>query len=167
MSDTGKQDVTTRPGRGLRIVLAVSLGLNLLVAGIVAGTILQDGPPHRLESVRDLGFGPFSEALTSADRTALRQDFLDRANDMRAMRDGMRREAEALLIVLRAEPFDPEALRTQMAHMVSRMGERVALGQDLLADHLAQMSPDDRQAFADRFEKSLRKGHGLRAGHRD
>lgn len=163
MRETEKQEAMPRTGRGLRIALAVSLALNLLFVGIVAGAILKGGMPHRIESARDLGFGPFSMALTPADRAALRQNFLSRGKDMREMRG----DAEALLIVLRAEPFDAAALRAQMARAVGRINERVALGQELLADHLAQMSPDERRAFADRFEQSLRKGRDHHFGQPD
>lgn len=167
MRETEKQEAMPRMGRELRIALAVSLALNLLFVGIVAGAILKGGMPHRIESARDLGFGPFSTALTPADRAALRQNFLSRGKDMREMRGEMRGDAEALLIVLRAEPFDAAALRAQMARAVGRINERVALGQELLADHLAQMSPDERRAFADRFEQSLRKGRDHHFGQPD
>ena len=51
-----------RGGRGVRIALGISVALNLLVVGLVAGAVLRDGGP-RERMVRDLDFGPFTEAL--------------------------------------------------------------------------------------------------------
>ena len=65
-------------GKGLRIALGISVALNLLVVGLVAGALLRDGDP-RARMVRDLDFGPFTEALSPRDREALRRSFVERA----------------------------------------------------------------------------------------
>ena len=150
--------------RGLRIALGISVALNLLVAGLVVGAILRDGGP-RDRMVRDLDLGPFTEALSQEDRAAIRRDFVARMPELREVRRAMRAEFGALLEVLRAEPFDPEAMRAVMAGQRMRMQERLDLGQDLLVQRLAEMTPEARQAFADRLEERLRRGP--RGGGRD
>lgn len=150
-----------KSGKGLRVALAISVALNLLIVGLVAGAVLRDGGP-RGRMMGDLGFGPFTEALSGADRDALRQAFLARMPDMRDMRRQMRADFAALLDALRAEPFDAAALRAAMEAQSARMGERLQVGQDLLLERLAAMTPEARAAFADRLEARLRHGPGGR-----
>ena len=57
--------------RGVKIALAVSVALNLAVAGLAVGAWLGDGPHKGMP--RDMSFGPFSEALDDADRRAIRR----------------------------------------------------------------------------------------------
>lgn len=144
-------------GRKLRIALAVSVALNLLILGLVAGAVLRDGGPHG-RMVRDLDFGPFTEALTPEDRDALRRDFIRQAPDLRDMRRQMRDDFSTLLAALRAEPFDVEALRGVVANQGDRMAARLELGQDLMLARIAAMTPAERAAFADRLEQRLERG---------
>lgn len=144
-------------GRKLRIALAVSVALNLLIIGLVAGAALRDGGP-RDRMVRDLDFGPFTEALRPEDREGLRRDFIRQAPDMRDMRRQMREDFATVLAALRAEPFDAEALRDVVANQGERMAARLALGQDLILARIAAMTPAERAAFADRLERRLERG---------
>lgn len=156
--DAGKTEVgTVRGGRGLRIALGISVALNLLVAGLVAGAVLRDGGP-RERMLRDLEFGPFTEVLSREDRDGLRRDFLARSGGFRDMRAEMRSDFDALLGALRAEPFDIGAARAVLEAQQTRMQSRLALGQELLLERVAAMTPAARAAFADRLEERLRHG---------
>ena len=171
MSETKDMDATPQPPpvppvspappvpsrKGLRIALGISVALNLLVAGLVAGAVLRDGDP-RARMVRDLDFGPFTEALSPRDRDALRREFVARAPEMRDVRRAMRDDLETFLTVLRSEPFDAAALAVVMDNQDGRMARRVELGQELLLERLGAMTPDERAAFADRLERRLRRG---------
>ena len=147
---------TPKSSKRLRIALALSLALNLAVLGVVAGAALRDGPGMRAAMVRDLGFGPYSEALSPDDRKSLRRALFDRAPEIREARRMMREDAEALLQILRADPFDPTAFRARMEGQRDRLERQLRLGQDLLSDHVIAMSDADRRAFADRLERGLR-----------
>ena len=146
-----------RAGRGLRWVLAVSVALNLAVVGLVAGAMLREGGPHG-RMVRDLDFGPFTEALTEGDREALRRAFMARMPEMRDMRAAMRADFAALLAALRAEPFDAAALQGAVANQAGRMQRRLEVGQQIMLERIAAMTVADRRAFADRLEARLRDG---------
>ncbi|NBE06399.1 periplasmic heavy metal sensor [Paragemmobacter ruber] len=148
-----------RSGKGLRIALALSVALNLLVVGVVAGALLRDGDP-RGRVVRDLDFGPFTEALSPRDREALRREFVARAPEMREIRQEIRADLETLLGVLRREPFDAATLQAVMDSQQGRMARRIEIGRELLIERLAMMSPEERAAFADRLEQRLRRGGG-------
>ncbi|MES2434272.1 MAG: periplasmic heavy metal sensor [Pseudomonadota bacterium] len=153
MSDAA---VGKAPGKGLRIALAVSVALNLGVAGLFAGSFLKehDGP----RDVREIGFGPFSEALSREDRKALRKALLARMPEMRQARQEAGQDAQNLLAVLRAEPFDPGQLSAVLEAQRLRMAGRFEVGQGLMRDLLVAMTPEARRAFADRLEKRLQHG---------
>lgn len=146
-----------KSGKGLRIALALSLALNLAVLGLVAGAMLRDGPGMRTAMVRDLGFGPYTEALSPEDRKSLRRALFDRAPEIRETRRLMRDDTEALLALLRADPFDPAALSARMDTQHDRLSNQLRLGQDLLQEFILAMPGDARAAFADRLETGLRQ----------
>ena len=141
-----------KTGRGLRIGLASSGARKLAVVGVVAGAFLRDGPPR---GGRDFGLGPLSEALSREDRRALREAFVERHPGLRADRQAMRADVEALLAALRAEPFDAMAMQAALRAIADRNGALLATGQELLAERIAAMTPQDRAAFADRLDRKL------------
>jgi uncharacterized membrane protein len=151
MTDTPPLPSSTR---GLKIALAVSVALNLAVAGLVIGAFLGGGPGHM---PRDLSFGPFSAALSKDDRKALRDALFARGGDFQATRKAARAEFETLVATLRAEPFDPAAFTTALAAIETRNAERLELGRSLLEARIVGMSGPDRLAFADRLETGMRK----------
>jgi uncharacterized membrane protein len=141
--------------RGLKIALAVSVALNLAVAGLVAGAWLRDGPGHLMP--RDLSFGPFTEALNDSDRRELRRTLGERAHGFREARQEMQADLQALLATLRAEPFDPAAAETALTAIANRATDRLDLGRELLAGRILAMSDAERLAFADRLERGLKR----------
>ncbi|MEZ5796330.1 MAG: periplasmic heavy metal sensor [Paracoccaceae bacterium] len=153
MSETDtRSSPSGRPGRGIKIALAISVALNLLVVGLTVGAVLRGGPGHDRS---DLGMGPLSEALSREDRRALRKDFLDRHPDIRGDRQAMKADFDVLLAALRAEPFDPLALDAALAQISARNAELLSSGRDLVALRLKAMDPEARAAFADRLEEKL------------
>ncbi|TXI05513.1 MAG: periplasmic heavy metal sensor [Pseudorhodobacter sp.] len=145
-----------KSSKGLRIALALSVALNLAVLGLVAGAILRDGPGMRAAMVRDLGFGPYTEALSPEDRKALRRALFEKAPDIRENRRKMREDTQALLALLRNDPFDADAFHARMEAQHERMEDQLRLGQDLLQDFITAMPAPERRAFADRLEAGLR-----------
>lgn len=146
-------------GRWVRVALAVSLAFNLGIVGIVAGAIFRDGPKrHDGIIARELGFGPFTDALSKEDREALRSAFIAAAPAMRDGHRAMQADFGDLLAQLRAVPFDANELRVVFDRQNARNAERLDLGQRLIFDLLVGMKADARKAFADRLEQSLAKG---------
>lgn len=141
--------------RWIRIALAVSVALNLAVAGLAAGAWLREGPRRGMP--RDMSFGPFTEALSDADRRELRRALGDRAPGFREARQEMRADLEALLDSLRAEPFDPSAAEAALAAVAQRTTDRLDLGRELMTGRILAMTDAERQAFADRLERGLKR----------
>jgi uncharacterized membrane protein len=142
--------------RGVKIALALSVALNLAVAGLAVGAWLGDGP--RKGMPRDMSFGPFSAALDDTDRRAIRRALMERAGEFRASREAAKAEFQTLLETLRAEPFDPAAMNAALVAIEARNAERLELGRSLIEARLVAMTTEERQAFADRLERGLRRG---------
>jgi uncharacterized membrane protein len=139
----------------IKILLAVSLALNLAVAGMAIGAFLRNGGPPQGRD--DMGLGPLADALAPADRRALRKAFIDHFPDLRKGREALRADFDALLAALRAEPFDPVALDAALTVIATRNTERLDSGRDIIADYLKTMPDAARAAFADRLEKALER----------
>ena len=149
--------------RWMRVLLVVSLALNLLIAGAVVGLALRGGPPS--DGGRDVGFGPFAAALSPEDRSALRRDFIARTLADGTSRRDRREDMRALLGALRAEPFDANALQDAMTRLSERMSGRLDLGLSLIRERISGMADAERQAFADRLEREMRRSRrGAAAG---
>lgn len=151
--------------RRLKWLLWASLGVNLIVVGLIAGAALRgpfDGPPRDLRAA----VAPYSAALDRDSRHAIGRAIREASGGLsarRALRDARRSEIDAALDLLRAEPFDADAFRAVLASQSARALARQAVAQDALADHLATLSAQDRAAYADRIEEGLHRA--LRRRH--
>ena len=144
--------LTARPSRLWRIVLVLSLALNLAVVGIVVGALASgragDGPPRSF----DLGIGPIARALEPQERRAvgrsLRQDQSLRSLDFRGRVNDM-------VATLRAEPFAADALRALMAEQAASVSDIQTKAQEATLAQIIAMTPERRRAFADQVAEEL------------
>ncbi len=151
---------TAPMSRKAKLVLTLSLALNLLVLGLVGGAILGGHGPmmERFRSV-DVGFGPLTDALSRQDRRDLFRQFLRDAPDFRAERQAARQDFSQLAAGLRADPWNRGEAEAILARQGDRGRTRLEAGERLMLDHIQSMTPDERRAFADRIEQALmRKG---------
>lgn len=144
--------------RGLRWALVASLAVNLAVAGMAVGAFLHGGPGGRGDMVRDLGFGPFDQALRPQDRQALKAALGARSGALRAARVEAGQDATAIVSALRTQPFDPAALDAALTGQHTHLSARMKLGSEVLRDFLTGLAPQDRLDFADRMERHLLHG---------
>ncbi|MBT8411625.1 MAG: periplasmic heavy metal sensor [Octadecabacter sp.] len=154
--DTQTDPTGSGKGRWRKWLLVGSLGLNLMVAGLVAGAMLGGGPDGR-PSRLDLTVGPLTRAMAEEDRASLRAQLRAQGAFDHRERIAMRADMVVMLGLVRAETFDTEAFRD----VVLRQRTRLANGQDrvlaVVASQIANMSREDRAAFADRLEDQLRR----------
>lgn len=149
----------TRTALWVKVLLALSLGLNLLIVGIVLGALGRGGlGGDRLEGARALGPLPFVAALEPRDRRALGRALRDQAEPLRQNREMLRARFEALLEALRAETFDRRAVEALIAEQRDLAVSRQRIGERILLDHLGSLSHGERLLYADRLDKSLRRG---------
>ncbi|WP_204115840.1 periplasmic heavy metal sensor [Shimia biformata] len=168
MSET--QETPQRMGRKMRVVLILSLGLNLLVIGAAVGVgakIARDGPPpHRVDS----GAPPFVRALDSHDRREVGRAIRKAYRNIGIDRDGDRQDYQAAVAALRADPFDVDAMRALLERQAATARTRFTTSQEAWLAHVIAMDAKTRRAYADRLEEVLEhKGHKDRKdkGHKD
>ena len=156
---TEQSTVTPRKKRPWgKIILFLSLALNLLIAGLVTGAIL-GGPWDRGRNplLRDLGFGPFVQALPRADKRALTEALQREAGTFRENRAALRLQFEAFLAALRAVPFNADEARRLIVEQRGRIGDRQSLGQQILLERLTEMSDLERAAYAEKLGSLMRR----------
>ena len=171
MNETSASPETHRGKRSwIAVALAISLSLNLLVAGLVAGALLWHGPEHRDGGRRldlgDVGFGPFVAALPPRDRRELARAVAREEGSFRENSVLMIRQFETLLTALRADPYDAEAVRALLVGQQRSVGARQDLGRELLLERIGEMSAAERAGYADALARTLRRS-GKRGHKRD
>ncbi|WP_417249946.1 periplasmic heavy metal sensor [Celeribacter sp.] len=160
--------------RWSRVILAVSLALNLAVVGMVVGTALRhpdrgptprdggemtearDGQGEGMRN-RDVGFAPFIDAIEGKGRRALALEFMRQMGDRESARERVRVHFEQVVSTLRAEPFDAAAFAELITERQRDLAARQEIGAQLLAEHVAEMSEEDRAAYAERLEQILQR----------
>ncbi|SNR64673.1 periplasmic heavy metal sensor [Puniceibacterium sediminis] len=149
-------DIETGKRRWLRPLLIASLALNLAFVGAIAGFALIGGRHDKDErAARGAEGMPYIRALSDEGqrkmRDALRRDFRDHRESRGQVTEGYRAALEAL----RAEPFDRAALMDVLKQQSARARERFLGGQRVMIDFVANMTPDERAAYADRLSEQI------------
>ncbi len=146
----------------VRVLLVVSLGLNLLIIGAVAGLAIKGGPMRHAAGkghpVAD-SVGPLTKALSKEDRWAIgrqiRQATREAGWDRRKHRETLRE----MTTLLEATPFDEAAFAAQLAEITGWAQTRIETAQVVLVEHLASMTDEERAAYAQRVREVMaRKG---------
>lgn len=143
--------------RPWKILLIGSLLVNFLVLGAVVGLVLRGGPsgPRQV----DLSFGPFTRALTEADRRSvgadLRKQLRADGGDRRLSRAQRAADHAALVALLTEQPFRPDAFADLIGAERARMQVFAARAERALVARITQMTPAERRAFAARLAQDF------------
>ncbi len=144
----------------LRVLLVLSLALNLLIIGTVAGAMFTWSNWKSHHSARlDATAGPLTRALSREDRRAIGKEMRAAHRAGKFTQRDHRAELEGLIADLKAEPFDPAPVSERLSRHRAAFEERLELGMGLLLNRLEQMQPDERAAYADRLQEVLSKRH--------
>jgi uncharacterized membrane protein len=145
-----------------RLLLVVSLGVNLLVAGAIVGGVATH--ERRQPPPNDVSVGPFTEAFDKADRDALRKAVSNQSTSLREMKQALDADVARLVAALKAEPWDEAVVRAVMSGMRERLEARSEIGEALILARIEDMTVADRQAFAGRLEERMKRGAQGRDG---
>ena len=138
----------------VKLLLVVSLGLNLAVAGMVGGAVWRLRDDDRGPRVSPpLGIVLF-RALEPEDRRALREEMGGRIRPHRISRRAIVIEIPQ---ALRVDPPNLEALSEIMNTEHARHTDWLRLSNEAWLNHVASMSPEARAAYADRIEEAMRR----------
>lgn len=157
MADNDKRSATAAP-RWIKVLLAGSLALNFaVIAGAVGLVLSDDGPPPPRPDGGFVGISGYVRALDEDHRkefgTKVRDAFPQPPSKERFMS-----QAQDMLALIRAEPFDPAALQAQLSAMAERFEVGRKAGDSELIRIINEMTPEERTAYADRLEKRMQKG---------
>jgi uncharacterized membrane protein len=139
---------------GPSMLLLVSLALNLFFVGVGAAYVVRhyfSAPPAATAIDRSPAarIDRLAATLPAADAETLRREFRSQQASVDAARDNYRRLQDVIRQTLRAEPFDPAAMRAAMADArVARQAFDQAL-QGVVAAAAGQMSVAGRNRLAD------------------
>ena len=135
-------------GERRRWALAFSVGLNIFLAALLVAHLLRgsDGatPPTPAERIERL-----AASLPPADGDRLRAAMQAASGGIAAALDEFRAAQDRVRAALRADPFDPAALRQAMQEAQVRHAAMGAAIQEVVATAAARMSPAGRAGLAD------------------
>ncbi|MBU2937436.1 MULTISPECIES: periplasmic heavy metal sensor [Pacificibacter] len=151
--------------RRMRLILILSLAVNLAVVGLVAGAALRGGERGgasgdaraRAMQTRDFGFGPYVSALDRDARRDIGRNFISKAGGPAKARAGAQEKFEAILDALKAEPFDADLFQGAMLAQLNDLAEKQNIGASVIVDHVAMMTPEARAAYAVRLDQALKR----------
>lgn len=149
-------NIRARSPLWVKILLALSLAVNLAIVGLVAGLLIRAPGPLR-GGGPGLSYAlPYIVALDREDRRAVMgtvredPDLPDR-RDRRAQFDDM-------LAALRADPLDEDVVRAVLARQASGVARVQSVAQEAWLELVSGMSAAERAAYADTVEQVLKKG---------
>ncbi len=153
-----------RPGRGLRLALILSLMVNVLVIGVLAGGVLRvarfDPMVSGQPDMRALWRALPGEVRSDMRQMARTQGF-GAAHEAREDHDERRARTAALnarmIEALRAEPFDPAGFVAIMSGERDHMTSRLDAAHGALAERIGTLTQAQRQTMAEAFAQGLRE----------
>jgi uncharacterized membrane protein len=139
-----------------RYLLLGSLTLNLIFAGAAGAMAVQHSTaPTPLQPVVGIKHGfeqhfdRIAATLPPDDARIMRSEFRAEAVKLAAAQAQIRLSQEAVRNSLRAQPFDPAAVRTAMAETNAARDDFFQLVHDVVAAATTKMSPAGRETLAD------------------
>lgn len=147
------QDTNTAPQRRspvwMRVLLGVSLALNLAVVGIVAGVALRFGGDDRPGHPPRMGSATI-RALPAEDRRAI----LNRARAEVKTTRRPRSDVAEMAALLRAAPYDHGALEALVAERRAQRQGWITAMQGAWLEHVATMTEAERMDYAQALEEA-------------
>ena len=145
------EEQSKNPSRIWRIVLIVSLALNVAVIGIVGGALMRDKVGGRPPSGVEFGAGPLGRALSQEDRREIGISIRDRLGERGGERFSPRQTIREVRDILREEELDVPRLEELLGQTVRRASDVQAAAQAALVERISQMSYEERLEYADRL----------------
>lgn len=146
----------------MKLLLIVSLALNLAVAGLVGGHAIrasQDPPFARIEPEPGLDRRQtrLLRMVPEAQREQARQILLARQDDIDRARQQMRAAHMALIDALRTDPLDPERLERVLVRRHEASGAFWRIGSEQLVEIARTLDSAERDKLAERLEERTRR----------
>ena len=143
--------------RGFKILLGVSLAVNLAVAGLMVGAFVRKGPGRPMGGNGQVNYArPYIQALPHDQR---REVF----EALRSAKRGVDRVERSVhyadvATILRADVFDRAAIEVVLAKQSASTLDAQSAGQAQWLNIMEKMNIEERRAYADGIEDALKRG---------
>jgi len=141
-------------GRILKLVLVISLGINLAIGGLALGVWAIDKPkrPQSPDAVAFLSF-----ALPKEHRDALREQLVSRRAELRANRAALKELRGQMIEALQAEPFEISAVEDILQRQRARFLALGELAHSALLERIAMLTPEERAIYVQSLKRQSRR----------
>ena len=130
-----------------RWALPVSLGLNLIAAGVIGGALIKGPPPPA--PMPGPALWRYARALPDPYRHDLGQALRASRGDWSGPREALRGQQAALAAAVTVEPFDPKAVAAVLTRQTQVTDDLAGRGVGLLLEQIGRMTPAERAAYAE------------------
>ena len=163
MTDAGNANAgaVRRAPRWMLVALFVSLALNLLIVGSVAGAVWRHrGPPVWASAVTPNLLG-YASTLAPERRKQLWDRTREERSHIRPFRREVRAAREETVKALIAEPFEKQGFLAAQARQSEAESRARQAVQDLYVKIAEGLTPEERRAFPSWREHRRHPGHNL------
>jgi uncharacterized membrane protein len=145
--------------RGFKILLGISLAINLAVIGVVSGAIFRkgdDGPRRGSGGGQAHYARPYIQALPREERRAIFE--ASRAAKKGVDRASRRAMYQKVIDILRSEIFDRPAVEVVLSEQMEVTSRAQNSVQEQWLNRIEEMDFQERSAYADAVEEVLKRG---------
>jgi len=156
MAQTTQIAKSALPG-GFKILLSISLAVNLAVAGLMAGAFVRKGTGGPMGGNAQLNYArPYIQALPHDQR----REVFDALRPAKGGADRVERRAHYadVATILRADTFDRAAIEVVLAKQSAFTLDVQSAGQTQWLNIIEKMNVEERRAYADGIEDALKRG---------
>ena len=151
-------DTSIKQGKPwIRILLVISLGMNLAVVGLVIGAKISGHGPRGMSHANGSGMRVLMHALPNSKRADVRKYFHENRDRIRAKDSAMRASLDNITTAITAQPFDANALNegfsAQRAHIVAITQN----AQQAFVAIIASMTDKERAEYVDNMKEQRHK----------
>jgi uncharacterized membrane protein len=143
------------------VLLGLSLMLNLMIGGIVAGARFGGGPEARMMGASYVQLIPrkFFHGISSERRDALMQIVRDNRDELRNLREASEGASLKLADVLDKENFSIDEVRQTVTAFSTGTESLAARGGEVVVKIVSQLTPEERKRLATAIRDRDAKGN--------
>lgn len=162
------EDQAQQPKRAYKSAFVISLALNLLLIGLISGSVIHRFSDHSsghksVASSKRFGAlaGPIFNSLGEEGRRAIQSDNALNPQAFEATRRDLRQADMKIADALRRAPFDPDLLRDRFEARNALIGGAIRELNNGVIAYVLTVSDEERREIAARMEAfKPRKGSG-------
>ena len=157
MSGTGDGSGWRRAPGWLKLLLIVSLALNVAVIGMIGGTAMRGGEKTANEPGLDRRQSRILRMVPEARRDAARAILIARSDEYAAAQAALKQAQMDLIDALRSDPYDRARVSAALEARREASGTVWGIGYEQLEQIAADLNGAERSELADRLEERTRR----------